>query len=69
MGDGEDTIITVPAYDAGEAGALVRSHRQMFYGPGDGAGRWLASKVPSSTIVEVHEARPLVEWEWMEATS
>lgn len=63
MGDGDKCLITVEAASAEGARAEVNRHKSLFYGPGDGAGRWLAGKFPDTTVVEVHEARPITEWE------
>lgn len=62
MADGEDTLITVKAHDGDDAMRQVVGHISLFYGPGDGAGRWLASRDPSRTITQAHEAKPLKEW-------
>jgi hypothetical protein len=62
LASGEDILVTVDATDAESArGQLVR-HRNLFYGPGDAAGRWLASQNPERTITQVHEAKPIGEW-------
>lgn len=62
MGDGEDTLITVEAANATDAARQVLEHKDFFYGPGDGAGRWLAARLPETTITAVHETKPLSEW-------
>lgn len=60
MTDGEQTLVTMHAPTPDDAVEQVRSHVRIFYGAGDAAGRWLASKRPQ--IAEVHEAKPLEEW-------
>lgn len=55
-------LITLEAASPEAALAEVRSHIALFYGPGDGAGRWLASRNPD-TLTQAHEAKPIAEWE------
>lgn len=62
LADDEQILVTVDATDARDAQRQVHDHQRLFYGPGDGAGRWLASKNPT-TIVSVGEARPMDEWD------
>jgi hypothetical protein len=62
LATGEDVLITVEADDARAAFAEVDMHRRVFYGDGDGAGRWLAAQVPEKTLVAVHEAKSMDEW-------
>ena len=63
MGDGEDTLITTSAATPEDALRAVKGHVSLFGGD-DAAGQWLsAQRDPSRTIVTIHEAKPLEEWE------
>lgn len=55
MGDGDKTLITIPATDADAALAEVRRHRTIF----DGA----PSSRPSRRIVEIHEVKEIAAWD------
>jgi hypothetical protein len=63
--DGQTVIVTVEADRPVDAIDQVRKHIALFYGPGDAAGRWLASKNPA-TIIEAGEVRPLALWDLAE---